>query len=293
MSSNIRQRVEGRFKALGHLIYRNHWKALLLVLLIVAGFVSQLPKLTMDTSTEGFLHEDDNTLELYNAFRDQFGHDEVVFIAIESQQLFSQPFLKKLKSLHQELENDLPYLDDITSLINARNTRGAEGELIVEDLLENWPADEAAMTAIKARAMGNPLYRDMMLSADGTITTIVLKTDTYTSVGVETDAMAGFDEDFGDTPTEEAAAREYISDAEISELVNTTETILSKYQADDFQIHMAGSPPVVNVLKTSMQENMRRFVLMSIVAISLLLFITFRRISGVVLPMLVVILTWG
>lgn len=291
MSSNFRQRIEGRFNALGHLIYRHHWKALLLVVMIVAGFVSQLPKLTMDTSTEGFLHKDDNTLELYNAFRDQFGHDEVVFIAIESQQLFSQPFLKKLKALHEELENDLPYLDDITSLINARNTRGSEGELIVEDLLENWPEDEAAMAAIKARAMGNPLYRDMMLSADGTITTIVLKTDTYTSVGVETDAMAGFDDDFGNAPAEESAPREYISDAEISKLVKTTETILEKYQADDFQIHMAGSPPVVHVLKTSMQENMRRFVLMSIIAISLLLFITFRRVSGVLLPMLVVILT--
>ncbi len=291
MSSNIRQRIEERFEALGHLIYHHHWKALVLVLLVVAIFVSQLPKLTMDTSTEGFLHENDNTLELYNAFRDQFGHDEVVFIAIESKQIFSQTFLKKLQALHHELENDLPYLDDITSLINARNTRGAEGELIVEDLLENWPEDEAAMQAVRARAMGNPLYKDMMLSADGTITTIVLKTDTYTSVGTQTDAMAGFDDEFTDTPPEEAAPREYISDAEINELVNVTESILSKYQADDFQIHMAGSPPVVNVLKTSMQENMRRFVLMSIVAISLLLFVLFRRISGVALPMLVVILT--
>ncbi len=291
MSSDIRKRIEGRFEALGHLIYRNHWKALILVLLIVAGFVSQLQKLTMDTSTEGFLHENDNTLERYNAFRDQFGHDEVVFIAVESPRIFSQPFLNKLKALHQELENELPYLDDITSLINARNTRGAEGELIVEDLLENWPEDATAMNAIKMRTMGNPLYRDMMLSADGTITTIVLKTDTYTSAGVETDAMAGFDDEFSDAPAEESTPREYISDAEISELVNATEAILNKYQADDFQIHMAGSPPVVNVLKTSMQENMRRFVLMSIVAISLLLFVLFRRVAGVALPMLVVILT--
>ncbi len=291
MSSNYRQRIEARFKALGHLIYRNHWKALALVLLIVATFISQLPKLTMDTSTEGFLHKDDNTLELYNAFRDQFGHDEMVFIAIESKEIFSQGFLKKLQSLHQKLENELPYLDDITSLVNARNTRGAEGELIVEDLLEHWPEDAAAMQAIKSRAMGNPLYRDMMLSADGSITTIVLKADTYSSIGVESDAMAGFDDGFGDTTAEEAAPREYISDGEIGELVKTTEAILEKYEAEDFQIHMAGSPPVVQVLKTSMQENMRRFVLMSIVAISLLLFITFRRVSGVVLPMLVVILT--
>ncbi|MDH5785736.1 MAG: efflux RND transporter permease subunit [Chromatiales bacterium] len=290
MSSDIRKRIEGRFEALGHLIYNNHWKALLLVLIVVASFVSQLPKLTMDTSTESFLHKDDNTLELYNDFRNQYGHDELIFIAIESDKVFSQDFLKKLQQLHKELENNLPYLDDITSLINARNTRGAEGELIVEDLLENWPEDEAALMAVKQRAMSNPLYRDMMLSADGTITTIVLKADTYTSVGEETDVMAGFDEAFDESPAD-SAPREFISDGEVFELVTATEAIVEKYKGDDFRIHTAGSPPVVKVLKTSMQENMRRFVLMSIVAISLLLFVLFRRLSGVALPILVVILT--
>ena len=292
MSSNIRQRIEGHFESLGHLIYRNHWKALTLVAMLIALFFSQLPKLTMDTSTEGFLHENDATLERYNAFRDQFGYDEVVFIAIEGREVFSQEFLKKLKSLHHELEEQLPHLDDITSLINARNTRGAEGELIVEDLLEEWPQDEDALQAVKQRAMANPLYKDMMLSSDGTTTTIVLKADTYSSIGIETDAMAGFDDGFGDTAeSEEPLAREYISDAEIGALVLGAEAILKKYQGEDFRIHMAGSPPVVHVLKTSMQENMRRFVLMSIVAISLLLFLLFRRISGVALPILVVLLT--
>ncbi len=294
MSSDIRHRIEKRFEALGHLIYRNHWKALLLVVMIAAFFISQLPKLTMDTSTEGFLHEEDNTLALYNAFRDQFGRDEVVFIAIEGKDVFSLPFLQKLRDLHRELEDELPYLDDITSLINARNTRGAEGELIVEDLLEHWPQNEAQLQEVKARALANRNYRDMLLSRDGTITTIILKTDTYSSIGIETDVMGGFDEGFGDAaPGDEAqsAPREYITDAESSELVQKAAEILKKYQGDDFQIHMAGSPPVVDVLKSSMQENMRRFVLMSIVAISLLLFVLFRRLSGVALPMLVVILT--
>ncbi len=295
-SSNIRQRIEKRFEALGHLIYRNHWKALILVLMVVAAFVSQLPKLTMDTSTEGFLHENDPTLERYNAFRDQFGRDEVVFIAIEGKAVFSQPFLKKLNGLHHELENELPYLDDITSLINARNTRGEQDELIVEDLLENWPEDEAALQAVKERAMANRNYRDMLLSRDGTITTIILKTDTYSSIGVESDAMAGFEDGmgdgFGDTASETPQKPlEYITDAESSALVHKAEEILQKYEGEDFRIHMAGSPPVVDVLKTSMQENMRRFVLLSIVAISLLLLVLFRRPSGVVLPMLVVILT--
>lgn len=291
MTRHLRQRIEKRFEALGHLIYRHHWKTLLLVALLAAFFVAQLPKLTMDTSTEGFLHEDDPTLTVYNAFRDQFGRDEVVFIAIEGREVFSPPFLEKLRALHHELADNLPYLDDITSLINARNTRGAEGELIVEDLLENWPEDEAALAALRARAQANHNYRDLLLSRDGTITTIILKTDTYSSIGVEHDAMAGFDDGSAPVEASTAAPRHYITDAESSELVRQAAAILKKYEGEDFRTHLAGSPPVVDVLKTSMQENMRRFVLMSIIAISLLLFALFRRLSGVVLPILVVLLT--
>ena len=41
-----------------------------------------------------------------------------------------------------ELEDHVPFIEDITSLINARNTRGESNELIVEDFLENWPNDQ-------------------------------------------------------------------------------------------------------------------------------------------------------
>ncbi len=119
MTTAIRHKIETGFERFGHLVYHNHWKVLLLAALFIAGLVSQLPKLTMDTSTEGFLHDDDPTLLQYNEFREQFGRDELVIIAIESEAVFDLTFLKKLKALHGQLESDLPYLDDITSLINA------------------------------------------------------------------------------------------------------------------------------------------------------------------------------
>ena len=45
---------------------------------MTAVFVSQIPKIQLDTSTEGFLHDDDPALQAYNVFRDQFGRDEVI-----------------------------------------------------------------------------------------------------------------------------------------------------------------------------------------------------------------------
>ena len=97
---------------------------LLLVFILAATALSQLPKLTIDVTNEGFFHPDSDVIVNYNRFRDQYGREEVIIISIEPENIFDLSFLKRLQALHEELEDNLPYLDDITSLINARNTRG-------------------------------------------------------------------------------------------------------------------------------------------------------------------------
>lgn len=286
MGTLFRQRIEKGFAAFGSLIFHHRWKTLLLIVLMVAGLASQLPKLVLDTSTEGFLHPEDPALIAYNKFREQFGRDELILMTIQSKDVFNQQFLQKLKQLHQDLADNTPYLDDITSLINARNTRGSKGELLVEDLLENWPQNDKELAAIKQRAMANPTYRNMLLSTDGTITTVVLKTDAYVGEQNMDDALAGFD-------SEPAAPSELtpLSDAQNSEVVAKVNAIAKKYQADDFNIYLAGSPVVTDYLKKSMQQNMRKFMGMALLAIAVILFLLFRRLSGVFLPLLTVVLS--
>ncbi len=287
MHTQLREKIEDGFGHFAHLIYRNHWKVLLLVLLFVAGLATQLPKLMMDTSTEGFLHTDDPALTAYAGFRDQFGRDEVLAIAVTAPDLFDLQFLNKLKQLHEELRDNVPYLDDITSLINARNTRGEGSTLIVEDLLEEWPEDAAALAAVKKRAMGNAFYRNLLLSEDATTTVIVIKTEAYSSLGAEGDALDGFDDAFEDDAT--SIERQFITDDENSELVIAAHRIAERYNGPDFQVRIGGGPEVMYKLKQVMQTNMERFIRLAFGAIAIALFIMFRRITGVVLPLLVVL----
>jgi predicted RND superfamily exporter protein len=291
MSANYRQRIEKGFAAFGSLVYRNHWKTLFMILALVAVLFSQLPKLTMDTSTEGFLHESDPTLIAYNKFREQFGRDELVLVTIKTDDVFDPVFLQKLQKLHWELADNVPYLDDITSLINARDTRGSEGELLVEDLLENWPQNQEQIEAIRQRAMANPVYRNLMLSTDGTITTVVLKNDAFAGPQSTDDALGGFDDGAQEEEPQQDIDRTLLSDAQNSEVVNIINDITRNYVDDNFEIHLAGSPVVTDVLKKAMETNMKKFMLMALGTISLVLFVLFRRISGVVLPMLTVLLS--
>lgn len=80
---DIRKRIELWFESFARTIYRNPYKTLLISFLSIAAFVSQLPKLTIDISTEGFLHKTDPILIDYDNFRDQFGRDELILVAIQ------------------------------------------------------------------------------------------------------------------------------------------------------------------------------------------------------------------
>ena len=95
--STILTRLEKWFEHLALAIYRHRILSLLIMLVLSGILIVQIPKITIDTSTEGFLHDDDPALLAYNAFRDQFGRDEVIIIAIKPEEVLIIGFSKNLK----------------------------------------------------------------------------------------------------------------------------------------------------------------------------------------------------
>lgn len=279
----------GRF---GSFIHDNPFKVLLVLLLMLAFPISHVPQIKMDTSTEGFMHDDDPVLLAYNEFRNQFGRDERIALAIKSDKIFTLDFLTTLKELHKELETTVPYVDEVTSLYNVRNTRGEGDKLITDDLLEPFPTTEEELISIKERAMSSHFYKDLLISKDGTMTSIIVETDAYSHVGEEKvsdiDAFdEGFDEPGKDTLSNEK--REFLSDAENAELVNVILEIADKYRKQGLEIYVAGSPSVNHALKSQMKSDMQKFMRITFLIILLFLFVIFRRISAVFYPLLVII----
>lgn len=291
---DMRNRLEGWFERYAHHIYRNRVKALLMVLVLFLAAASQIPKITMDLSTEGFLHENDPSLTAYNAFRDQFGRDELIIIALNPPEIFDEKFLRMVKSLHEELEEKVPHIDDITSIVNARNTRGEGDRLIVEDLLENWPETPEEMATLKQRVLSNPLYKNTLISGDGKFTTIVLKTYSHSTLGQDLDVLEGFEDEGIESPSHKSnvpTKDKYLTDRENSEVVLAVQSVLSKYKSPDFPAYLAGTPVVIHFLKRNMIKDARKFMALSMAAIAFLLFVMFRRFSGVILPLLIVALS--
>jgi len=299
----MHKKLETLMERFGEYLSTNPLKIIIAVLLLLAIPISHVPQIKMDTSTEGFMHPEDPVLVTYNKFREQFGRDERIVIAIKSDTVFSLKFLTKLRKLHEEIEEKVPYLDDVTSLYNVRNTRGEGDKLITDDLLEPFPTTQADIDAIKKRAMASHFYKDLILSQDGTMTTIMIETDAYSHEGEkETSVESDFDDGFEDTPesldnetntevSKHIKERKFLTDAENHKILEAIHNIIKTYEADDFKMYIAGSPAVNNALKAQMQADMQKFMRITFLIIIVFLFVMFRRISAVAYPLLVIILS--
>jgi len=298
----MHNQLEAMMGKFGEYIHDNPLKVLVVVLLLLALPISHVPQIKMDTSTEGFMHPEDPVLVTYNKFRDQFGRDERIVLAIKSDNIFSVKFLETLRDLHEEIETKVPYLDDITSLYNVRNTRGEGDRLITDDLLEPFPENIEDIKKIKKQALASHFYKDLLLSDDGMMTTMIIETDAYShkgekKVSIESDFDEGFAE--GSENSEESLSvsdvksdkRAFLTDEENRELLSVLHTIVEKYRSKELDIYVAGSPAVNNALKAQMQADMQMFTRITFVIIIIFLFVMFRRISAVVYPLIVIILS--
>jgi predicted RND superfamily exporter protein len=292
---NWKQRAEQKFEVLSDIIYDNRIKFIVLVLGVVITLASQMKYLTVDTSTEGFLHKSDPMRVAYDKFREQFGRDEKVLIAIQSKDVFDRKFLVKLNKLHKELEDNVPYITDVDSLINARNTRGTQESLIVDDLFEEIPQDQKALKFKEQLAKNNPLFKDLIIDKDGTITTIVITTQTYTSLDKNGNPLpkAEEDDEFADDEiaTQPSVKKEFLTDKENEDIVKAVNKIVAKYTDDNFKTLISGTAVINAELKSSMTKDMQKFIKLVVLIIAIFLALMFRRINGVVLPLFTVILT--
>lgn len=293
--NNWRTNIENKISNFAEFIFDNRIKTLIAIFIIVIGSASQLPRITFDTSTEGFLYKDDPQIIKYNDFRNQFGRDEKIIIAIKTDNVFSLNFLNKLKQIHEDIEANTPYIKEVNSIINARKTTGDKDTLIVEDLFANGiPTNQIALQEIKDFAINNPIYKNLYLSEDGTFTTIMITTQTYSGANDNTNNIEEFDEfsdDFEQEKSKSDEKLEFITAKETNALIKGVESIIQKYQDENIDIYIAGSPIVTKYLQSTLVKDMSTFIGYVIITISLILFIMFKRLSGVILPLVLVVLT--
>ena len=287
MITTIHKKFETWFAELTALVYQRKYVALACMLFITAALASQVSKLTIDTRDESFFHEDDPTLIAYNHFRDTFGQDDTFIIALKPQKGPTRAFFTTLYHIHNELETSVPYLDDITSLVNGRIVRAEGDTLIVEDLMKEPPETEAELNRVLDLIDRYPLYEKLLVSDDRSMTFILIKAQAVMDVPEE-DLLAGFETDVAQTIRN---GHTYLSNEENVEINEAIRKVAAKYQDQGIDFYFAGTPAFVAEIQKGIERDLSIMVPLSFLLIIIFLLVLFRRISGVIYPLIIVFLS--
>lgn len=148
------------------------WLAIIVSLLAVAVLASGMRFLSFTSDYQVFFGESNPQLAAFNELQDTYAKNDNVLIMLEPAdgQVFTQDTLQAVYKL-TELAWKTPYSSRVDSLSNFQYTYAEEDDLIVEDLISDPAAlDAATMQQIKQIALAQPLLVNRLLSPTAHVT---------------------------------------------------------------------------------------------------------------------------
>ncbi len=302
----LRSATETAFGRWGAFCHDHPWWIIAATLGLLAGLSASLPEMKTDMSNEGYLREDDPARLDLQWFQREFGRDDRIVLVIRTAgDVISEATLARIKTMHEALEK-MPQVAKVESLINARLTVGQDNQLIVRDLLQDWPQNAEEFSRLRTLIYSRPLFRNNFISQDGQATLILVTPDAYTAevTGAgQPDALEDFDFDAGFADAAPAGdafdsaantgttAATLITDEELFALVLRIQAFGKSQQTDGFAVSFSGASYLTERLTHVLVRDMSVYSGLSIVLTALLLLLVFRRWIMVLLPVGVALLS--
>lgn len=161
------------FAHAGKNIIDNRWKYLGVIFLVLVLAGLGLPKIQLDTSIENWFPKSSKEFINKQNFEQYFGNDDVIGIHFRTDDVFMAENVQMLKELGNDLENEVPFADEVTSIANLEYTFADSSEIITENLLPDSPTKQDLEKA-KARILDKPYLKNRIVSENFTETWLVL-----------------------------------------------------------------------------------------------------------------------
>ena len=149
--------------------------ALIFLLSILVFFGYHTKDFKLDASADALLLEDDADLDLFRKIHERYpSNDLLVVTYTPNKDLFSDQALEPLGKLREELKK-IASVDAIFTILDAPLFNSSEGP--IQELLDNIPSLEQPgidRTKAKDELINSPIYRELIISADGQTTALLL-----------------------------------------------------------------------------------------------------------------------
>ncbi len=169
------------FAAIAGWSYDHRWWVVLFSVLLLAASLGLAGGARTDASYEAYFDPRDPTYRYYEQFRDDFGSDEISYILYEApgreHGVFDYEVMRKILRLTELLEDEVPFVYEVTSLASAERMDGVEDGVEIRALRDDFPASQEELLALRERYVGEPLFVGGIVSEDARYGAIILEMD--------------------------------------------------------------------------------------------------------------------
>jgi predicted RND superfamily exporter protein len=279
---NYVERLSALFGRIGAWSFDHRWTVFTACLLILGASVVLASRARFDNSFEAYFDTEDPVYADYQEYREEFGSDEIAYILYEAPDRPYGPFdlevMRKIQSLTEALEEEVPFTNEVTSLANVEFVEGVPGGIEIHELLEEFPESQEELLAIRDKVLDKPLYVGGLVSADARYAAIILEMDRSS---VDPLDEIRLDPDGGDGLDNLYPQASY----------HPIEELLARPEYGDIVFHHVGDVALNAIYNEIIAGESAGLAGITFCVIAALLYFFFRRPIGVIGPLAIVFLS--
>jgi len=296
--SNKKSRIE----SLGMYVIRHRYLVLVIVsIFVLIGFFG-LERLEMDSSNESIFSSGDLLLEKNKEFKEIFGNEEFIYIMLESEDVFTYDVLQYIQDLCVDIEENLPFVREVTSLTNIDLIESQNDDLIIEKLIdEEIPSDKVKLEELKEKVLAKKTYVDRIISSDAKKTGIIVFMDVipesvYAEVGKNFNPL-----DQEDYFPEDILMAEniYLEEKEGLNIINdprkiiapALDKIISEHRDKGIKTYITGVALLDYEVELFTTKELVFFGLLALIISLVLMILLFRSFQATIGPFLIIVFT--
>ena len=236
------------------------WWIIAATLLATVFFGWEASRITVDSSVEALLPQDDPERQYNNEIRKLYGSDEIGFIGVLADDVYQPAVLQKIG----RLTDDIAKVEGVAKVLSLTNVPDPVADVVAPPLVPKIPTNAAESAELRKKLADRPLYRKTFVSDDG--------------------RAAAVDIFFEEMDDDEFARRG---------IDQKIEAIVEAARGPE-EIHYTGLPHMKVYTANALWRDLVRFVPVTLAMIVVVLLFCFRSVRGVTLPALTVLvsLTW-
>lgn len=246
--------------------FKHPWIIVAVISIITIFFALQLPKATLDNNTFRFVPVDNPARVAHERVDEQYGSQISILVGFKRSygSVLEADFLLRLKDFIEKAEK-LDRVSSVTSIMNADYISGDAETITVAPLVsESFSGTQEEILALKEKLMDWELYRKALISDDFKSTQVLVN-------------IAGSSEDSGSGNT--------------VILYDQLKALSAGNAFPGTEVYLTGLPAFTSVMNSAMRSDL--FILIPLVFLVVLgvLFLSFRKLAGIVLPILTVLIS--